>query len=246
MESSKICPKCKKEKTLFEFGKDKTKKDGLHCYCKDCARKHGRSFYKKNKAKIIAKSRAYYKEHRQEASARCKLYQQTHKKEIRYNKKLYRQSHKKEATLYRKTHKKEMKVYQQNNRLRINKKYRDKRKTNIAYKINRNISTSIWKSLKSNKNGISWTKCVGYNLNQLIKHLKSTLPKGYTWDDYINGAKLHIDHIIPMSVFNITSINCTDFKRCWALKNLQLLPALENISKGAKLFKPFQPSLNGL
>ena len=34
-----------------------------------------------------------------------------------------------------------------------------------------------------------------------------------------------------------------DFKRCWALKNLQPLEAKENLRKQAKLDKPFQPSL---
>lgn len=34
-----------------------------------------------------------------------------------------------------------------------------------------------------------------------------------------------------------------DFKRCWALRNLQLLPAKDNLRKNAKIGKPFQPSL---
>lgn len=38
-------------------------------------------------------------------------------------------------------------------------------------------------------------------------------------------------------------IDNVDFKRCWALKNLQLLPASENVLKGARLDRPFQPSL---
>ena len=38
------------------------------------------------------------------------------------------------------------------------------------------------------------------------------------------------------------------FERCWALKNLRLLPAKENFAKKDKLEKPFQPSLmiNGI
>jgi Autographiviridae endonuclease VII len=32
----KICTKCKLEKKLIEFPKDKQKKDGLHPYCKAC------------------------------------------------------------------------------------------------------------------------------------------------------------------------------------------------------------------
>ena len=33
----KVCRSCKEEKPTNEFGKDKTKKDGLRCYCKQCS-----------------------------------------------------------------------------------------------------------------------------------------------------------------------------------------------------------------
>ena len=61
-----------------------------------------------------------------------------------------------------------------------------------------------------------------------------------TWDNY---GKWHIDHIVPISVFNYTKTEHEDFKRCWALGNLRPLWAFDNISKGAKLEKHFQPYL---
>jgi len=68
------------------------------------------------------------------------------------------------------------------------------------------------------------------------------MPKGYCWQDFLEG-KLHIDHKIPISAFNFTKSEHIDFKRCWALSNLQLLPARENIIKSNHLSKPFQPAL---
>ena len=88
----------------------------------------------------------------------------------------------------------------------------------------------------------NWENLVDYTLDNLIKHLKKTMPEGYTWDDYLNG-KLHIDHKIPISVFNFDKPEHIDFKRCWGLKNLRLLSAKENLIKGAKLSRPFQPAL---
>ena len=61
------------------------------------------------------------------------------------------------------------------------------------------------------------------------------MPKVYTWNDYLNG-ELHIDHIIPISLFNITGVKSKGFKKCWALENLRLLPKGENLRKGNKLF----------
>ena len=79
-------------------------------------------------------------------------------------------------------------------------------------------------------------------ISDLIKRLKLTMPEGYCWEDYINN-KLHIDHIIPVSVFNFTKPEDIDFRNCWALSNLRLLQARENLRKSDKLYKPFQPAL---
>ncbi|GAI73524.1 unnamed protein product, partial [marine sediment metagenome] len=49
------------------------------------------------------------------------------------------------------------------------------------------------------------------------------------WKDYLN-RDLHIDHIIPKSAFNFTKPEHTDFKRCWALDNLRLLPVQPALS----------------
>ena len=92
------------------------------------------------------------------------------------------------------------------------------------------------------KSGKHWEDIVGYTVEDLEKRLRKTMPKEYTWKDFKNG-ELHIDHIIPISAFNYTKSEHIDFKRCWALKNLRLLPAKENLIKHNKLIKSFQPSL---
>lgn len=111
-------------------------------------------------------------------------------------------------------------------------------KGRLRYKI----SVSIGAALKGNKAGRHWEDIVGYTLGQLYRRLRYTMPKGYEWQDYLDG-KLHIDHKIPVSVFNFEKPEDIDFQKCFALKNLQLLPALENIIKSNKLDKHFQPSL---
>ena len=127
--------------------------------------------------------------------------------------------------------------------------YQNKRnKEDLRYNLSGKISSAIGESLrrtkliKGNKNGRHWEDLVGYKLIDLIKRLKKTMPEGYTWNDVLNG-KLHIDHKIPISAFNFTTPEHIDFKRCWALENLRLLPARENIIKSNKLYKPFQPCL---
>jgi excisionase family DNA binding protein len=97
--------------------------------------------------------------------------------------------------------------------------------------------------LKRNMRGGHWEKVVGYDLDTLKRRLKSTIPKGCTWEDFINGW-LQIDHIIPGCAFNIEDRDSFDFWRSWELKNLRLLPKEENLKKGSKLLQQFQPGLN--
>lgn len=122
-------------------------------------------------------------------------------------------------------------------------KYLRKRyKTDKKHNLNCKMSSMIRRELRVEKNNRKWIDLVEYTHNDLIKHFKKTMPQGYTWQDFLEG-KLHIDHIIPKSAFNYTKPEHYDFKRCWALENLRLLPAKENISKHDKLLKPFQPAL---
>ena len=139
-----------------------------------------------------------------------------------------------------------IKKYAKNNPEKVREKnlqwFKRKLKTDLKYNLRDKISRVIRKSLKGNKNGWHWESLVGYTLNKLKKHLQKTMPEGYTWQNYLN-SDLQIDHIIPVSAFNFTKPEHIDFKRCWALKNLRLLPAKENLLKNNKLDRPFQPAL---
>ena len=117
---------------------------------------------------------------------------------------------------------------------------RERRANDPQYRLNRNISRSISLALKDNKNGRHWESLVGYTVADLKKHLQKLFTADMTWDNY---GKWHMDHVIAKIHFNYTKPEHADFKRCWALKNLQPMWASPNISKGAKLDKHFQPSL---
>ena len=102
--------------------------------------------------------------------------------------------------------------------------------------INDNIRSSITSSIRK-QYWWHWENLVGYTLEDLIKHLKKTMPKGYTWQDYLKG-KLHIDHKIPIRAFVFNKPDDEEFKQCWSLDNLRLLPAKNNESKGDKILNP--------
>jgi len=105
------------------------------------------------------------------------------------------------------------------------------------------FQNSVLHCVKRNIRRGHWEKIVGYGIDALKRRLKNTIPKGYTWEDFLN-RRLQIDHIIPGSLFNIEDLDSFDFQRSWELMNLRLLPKEENLKKGSKLLQPFQPGLN--
>ncbi len=108
-----------------------------------------------------------------------------------------------------------------------------KRKYHHKTKIARNISRRMRQSLNGERKSNSWVHLVDFTLDELKNHLESKFIDGMTWENY--GQVWHIDHIKPLSSFNIISDNCPEFRACWSLSNLQPLFALDNILKGNKL-----------
>ena len=53
-----------------------------------------------------------------------------------------------------------------------------------------------------------------------------------SWDNY---GEWHIDHILPDSSFYYVSTEDDEFKKCWALSNLQPLWAIDNLKKSNKI-----------
>ena len=133
----------------------------------------------------------------------------------------------KRAKLYRDRTIEKQKIYR--------KRGNDKRLSTIEGRINNRMHVGIYQSLKGNKGNFAWLSMVPYSLDDLISRLNSTMPKNYSWDCYFGKNKIHIDHIIPVASFKFNSQKDKGFQECWALNNLQLLPAIENISKGAKM-----------
>ena len=190
-----------------------------------------RAFSAENSEKIAAYSRAYYAEHKKEKAAYAKRYYAKSKEErVAYSKKYYA-DHKEERAKYQR-------AYLAVNGEKRSRRQSERLRTDLKFNLSKRMSGGIRKSLWGSKGGLRWESLIPYTLDDLIRRLKKTIPDGYRWGD----SGLHIDHIIPISKFNYEKPEDDDFQRCWALSNLQLLPAAENMSKSDKLEKPFQPS----
>jgi hypothetical protein len=123
------------------------------------------------------------------------------------------------------------------------KKSDTKRMSNTMIKLHRYIGNHVRYSLiNGKKKNKKLEDILDFSVESLKKHLEKQFQDGMTWENY-GKYGWHIDHIIPVSVFNYETQDDIDFKRCWALNNLQPMWAIDNIRKHNKLSKPFQPSL---
>jgi len=230
---SKTCSKCGEEKLLDKFHIVEGREAAS--WCKLCHRKYRQD----NKEKIAANRKQYHQDNKE----KIKQYYQDNKEKILAQTKQYHQDNKERYAEYQKQHYQDnkekikqyyqdnkeryaeyQKQYYQDNRERKNELERTRRKNDDQFRIRKRLSGHLWVALK----GIGKTKkasilsYIGCTIEFMKEHLNST--KEPDW-----GDGLHIDHIIPKSLFDHT--NDEEIKKCWNWRNLRYLPAEENMSK---------------
>ncbi len=213
----KICLRCEILKPLNEFYCDKRHKDGVFSYCKECAKKA--TYYwcllnPEKRYKAIRRWKVANPEKCHESVRRWVEANSERKREV--NRRWYEANREK------------------------SREYSHRRRATLKGKLSHRMGGAINRALHGTKSGRKWERLVGYTVEHLKKHLEKRFTDGMNWE---NMGKWHIDHVIPISAFNFEKVNDFDFKRCWSLKNLQPLWAIENMNKHTKNNKPFQPSL---
>ena len=72
----KRCSKCGETKPLAEFSKDKSRRDGLDCRCKECCRSYHRRYYEANRDAVLEHVRRYREENRDAVLERDRRYRE--------------------------------------------------------------------------------------------------------------------------------------------------------------------------
>lgn len=101
-------------------------------------------------------------------------------------------------------------------------------KTDPIFALKMNQRSRIRAALKNNKS-CKTHELLGCTFEELKAHLESKFVTGMGWH---NMGEWHIDHIVPLAVFDLTNAN--QQKIAFNYKNLQPLWALDNLKKGAK------------
>ena len=218
----KRCPKCQKRKSVREFGLCKKSKDGRRGWCKKCDYKISKRWRDANLEKAREATRQW----------------------VKANPEKCREAERRRRKINPEKHNERVKCWNKANPERarkIRQKSNAKRYNTLKGKLTDNIRNSVRNSLKGSKKGRHWENLLGFTVEQFKEHFEKQFNDGMNWNKFMKG-EIHIDHIVPVSAFNFKKPEDIDFKKAWTLKNLQPLWAPENLKKGNKLSKPFQPS----
>ena len=130
---------------------------------------------------------------------------------------------------YRKAYFKTYSKIYENSTKRIAYKKR-KIKTDVNYKLGCLLRRRLSHILSRKYRSGSAVRDLGCTLNFLKTYLESKFKPGMTWENWTTNG-WHLDHIIPLKVFNLTDKE--QFLKACHYTNLQPLWAKDNLKKGA-------------
>ena len=141
MRIIKRCCKCQEEKGLSEYTIDKSRKDGVDKYCRNCKHIIGKAYYKihykeinlysrgwrlenlerdiknkkkhrlKNRKKVLAYQREYYQKNKEKAAVYQREYQKKNRTKINERQRKYEKEHPKKTKKYYQDNKEKLKEY---------------------------------------------------------------------------------------------------------------------------------------
>lgn len=227
----KTCPKCGETKSSTDFHKDKGRADGLAYHCKVCARLRASNWYADNPEKGKANA-ARRREDRPDdiRSYLAKWYVENQDWVSAYRSSIDPAVSSARAKAWAKAN--PDKVRERSARRREDPKFRLENSFRIA------VSSCIRRGSKKSPT----FAILGYTPDELRSHLEILFTDGMSWRNYGRGG-WHVDHVFPLASFAFKTPDCPDFKKAFALSNLQPLWEPDNCSKRDRLDHPSQAVL---
>jgi len=192
-----------------------------------------KEYYLKNKKKFIVAAKKWFLKNKDKILIYQKEYRLKNKnKAILESKKYYLKNKKYLVEYRRKYYKKNSKVINKKGTIYTIKKYH----SDIKFKILFNLRTRIRNALNGLNKSNNTLNLLGVpNIEFLKQYLENKFKPGMSWE---KRGLIHIDHIIPCASFDLKDPK--QQAKCFHYTNLQPLWAYENLSKGAKILKPYK------
>ncbi len=205
----KVCNKCKIKKSLEDFHKKSSNKDGHKNTCKECSKKYHKEWYEKNIDKRRKQVKEYMKNNNESVKSKQKEYRKNNRDKENARHKKYRENN--------------IERYKQKNNEYKKKQYHN----NTQYRIKQNVARRIRQCIHKEKGTVEYLGC---DIKFYKEYLESLFVEEMSWDNY---GKWEIDHKIPLSSFDFNAEK--QVLEAFNYKNTQPLWAEENRKKSGKL-----------
>lgn len=195
------------------------------------AKAYRKRYYQEHRAKACADSRTYYDANRELVAAKART-RYLNKRDFllrqmaEYRSRNWGRIRESKAQWYRR----------EENRLRIQEKFRERYSLDAHFHIASVLRGRIRRAVKSQaavKAHLS-TELLGCSVTEVRNHLQRQFKRGMTWVNF--GTKWHIDHIIPCSAFDLREPR--QQRQCFHYTNLRPLWARANIRKSNRVTHP--------
>ena len=252
----KICTICNNEKVINEYYKSKQGKNGIYSQCKECYKERARQWNKNNKEKVRIQNKKYRIKNIEKIKELSKEYRKTNEIRIKERKDKWYNEHKEKVNKRRRKYREDNgnqvreggRKYYANNKDRyrksiekrkdkINQYQRNKRITDINFKIKDNLRRRINAVINGSSKSKPTLELLGCEIDVFKHFIEKKFAKEMNWDNY-GRTGWHIDHIIPCSYFDLSKES--EQKKCFHYTNLQPLWARDNIIKGDKIIEGTQ------
>jgi hypothetical protein len=219
---TKICSKCNIEKSLNEFGKNNSKKDGLSIYCKECRKIDAAKYYIEHCDKCKERDAKYYDEHKEQCKLTKEKWANNNPERIKLkNKRRYDKNPEKEKLRNRNYIQNNLEKYRET-KAKYNK---EKRLNDPLFRLTDNIRSLIKLSIKNRgySKSSKTAQILGCTFEEFFHYIENQFQEGMNWD---NRSLWHLDHIYPVSLAesedHLIQLNhYTNFQPLWAEDNLR-------------------------
>jgi hypothetical protein len=187
----KSCIKCENvfEVNSINFYKRNQSKDGFESMCKNCKKEYDKQYKTVNKEKVYTQCKEWNKLNKEKLIETTQNWIQNNQERHKEIKKNAFQKHM-------------LNPENKHKRREYDREYvKQKRQTNIEYKIKDSVGSIINYHLKERKSK-STIEYLGCSIEEYIVYIENMFLQNMSWENY--GAVWEIDHKIPLSSFNLT------------------------------------------
>lgn len=228
----KSCTKCKEEKEVGEFHKDKTRLGGLYPSCKVCRKKVFDAYYENHKETRRAHNKLRDKERKNQGiCTRCPSFAMKGKTlcvtcNEAISKKYFQ--HKKEGICVGCPEKaRPGRVLCSFCQKKYTARNSKRKEVDHNFKIACNLRARLHRALKNNQKVGSAVRDLGCSIPEFKEHIEKQFQDGMTWENH-GIHTWHLDHIKPLSSFDLTdrsqlleAVHYTNIQPLWAKENLR-------------------------